>query len=124
MLNNLIKLNNHIKTGKSSIKPNEIKIGKINGDYNKINNVKINKYPTLFLYRMNNKEPLEYKGDRTTEGMLMWLENVNKWYNLINKLKWLANLNLQYKRKLFMNGLKTIFIVPATLIIIPKYIVF
>lgn len=78
MLNNLIKLNNHIKTGKTSIKPNEIKIGKINGDYNKINNVKINKYPTLFLYRMNNKEPLEYKGDRTTEGMLMWLENVNK----------------------------------------------
>jgi len=53
-----------------------LRIGKINGELNKINGVTINKYPTLYLYNMNDKTPIEYKGDRTTEGMLMWIESM------------------------------------------------
>ncbi|CAD8107002.1 unnamed protein product [Paramecium sonneborni] len=77
MLQNLIRLNNQIRTGKTSIKPNKVRIGKINGELNKINGLKIERYPTLYLYKMNDKIPIEYKGDRTTEGMLMWIESMN-----------------------------------------------
>ncbi|CAD8100502.1 unnamed protein product [Paramecium sonneborni] len=77
MLQNLVRLNNQIRSGKTSIKPNKVRIGKINGELNKIHRHKIEKYPTLFMYQMNDKNPIEYKGDRTTEGMLMWIESMN-----------------------------------------------
>ncbi|CAK87237.1 unnamed protein product (macronuclear) [Paramecium tetraurelia] len=78
MLQNLVRLNNQVRTGKTSIKPNQMRIGKINGELNKIHGLKVNKYPSLYLYKMNDKAPIEYKGDRTSEGMLMWIENMNK----------------------------------------------
>lgn len=48
-------------------------IARIDATRNEVDGVAIAGYPTLYLYRKGDKEPLLYAGDRSTRDMLKWL---------------------------------------------------
>lgn len=70
---NLVQLASLVKSGKTRLR--KFKIGKINNSLNKVPGLKITRVPTLILYTIPDKEEHVYEGDRTTEGMLRWLES-------------------------------------------------
>ncbi|XP_026190700.1 protein disulfide-isomerase A4 [Cyclospora cayetanensis] len=50
-------------------------IARIDATRNEVDGVAISGYPTLYLYRTGEQEPLLYIGDRTTADMLQWLHS-------------------------------------------------
>lgn len=50
-----------------------VRVARIDATRNEVEGVKISGYPTLLLYRVGEKEPLAYSGDRSAEDMLRWL---------------------------------------------------
>lgn len=50
-----------------------LSVARIDASRNEVEGVHIAGYPTLFLYRRGEKEPLIYSGDRSTRDMLYWL---------------------------------------------------
>ncbi|CDI85701.1 thioredoxin, putative [Eimeria praecox] len=48
-------------------------IARIDATRNEVDGVAVAGYPTLYLYRKGDKEPLLYAGDRSTRDMLKWL---------------------------------------------------
>lgn len=65
------------KLGEKYKDSDSVVIAKIDATANELEHTKISSFPTIFLYRKGDNEKVEFKGERTLEGFVKFLEGEN-----------------------------------------------